>query len=92
MRGLVGKTDVKGPLGDRGLNGRILRGILKNYYSKALNGLVSQYRDKWRSFVYKLMSRRVPKITENVFNCLGTQLIKDFILWSLLISYKHCYK
>jgi hypothetical protein len=66
---LVGKVEVKEPLGDLDVNGRmILEGILKNYYGWALNGLVPQYRDKWSSFVYKLMNRRVPKIAENVFN------------------------
>jgi hypothetical protein len=54
---LVGKTEGTGPLGDLGVNVRlILKWILKNYDRWALNGLVSKDRDKWQVFVNTIMN------------------------------------
>jgi len=65
----VGNIELKGPLGDLGVNGRIIfEGMSKNYYGWTLKGLVSPYWNKWPSIVYKIMNRRVSKIAENVFN------------------------
>lgn len=58
---LVGKTEGNGPLGDLGVNGRIIfKWIVRNYDGWALSGLVPQDRDKWQGFLKTIMNHRVP--------------------------------